>query len=158
VGPVGAAFPGVIKDGAVDRTVLSAAVIGNDAAMSRLEAIVHPLVGRAQQDWLKAEAARGAPMVVLDIPLLLEGGGEARVDVVVVVSAPEAVQCARVLQRPGMSPEKLAAILAKQMPDAEKRKRADFVIDTGQTLDATFADLKALVDRLKHWPARVWRE
>jgi dephospho-CoA kinase len=135
---------------------LSAAVIGKPDAMKRLEAIVHPLVKQAQQDWLTARAAEGAAMVVLDIPLLLDAGGPSRVDVVVVVSAPEAVQRARVLERPGMTPQKLDAILAKQLPDAEKRKRADFIIDTGQGLDHAFAEVEAVVKALKGRPGRIW--
>jgi dephospho-CoA kinase len=157
VGPVGAAFPGVLKDGAIDRTALSQAVIGKSGAMQRLEALIHPLVGEAQADWLRGQARKGAEMVVLDIPLLLENGGEARVDVVVVVSAPASVQRARVLARPGMTEEKFKALLARQMPDAEKRQRADFVIDTGQGLDHAFVQIEALVKGLKGRPGRVWR-
>lgn len=157
VEPVGAAFPGVVRDGAVDRTALSAEVIGKPEAMTRLEAIIHPLVAQVQRDWLLKQAEAGAGMVVLDVPLLLENGGEARVDAVVVVSAPPEIQRARVLERPGMTPDKLDAILAKQMPDAEKRKRADFVVDTGGGLDHAFTEVQALVNTLKGRPGRVWR-
>jgi dephospho-CoA kinase len=156
VGPVSAAFPTAFKDGGIDRAALSAAVIGKPEAMKRLEAIVHPLVKQAQQDWLTARAVEGAAMVVLDIPLLLDSGGPRRVDVVVVVSAPEAMQRARVLERPGMTPEKLDAILAKQLPDAEKRKQADFIIDTGRGLDHAFGEVEAVVKALKGRAGHVW--
>ena len=130
-----AAFPGTTADGKVDRAKLGARVLGDAAALARLEAIVHPLV-RASADRFVAEArAPGRPVVVLDIPLLFETGGEDRVDAVVVVSAPPEVQRARVLERPGMTPEKFSAILAKQLPDAEKRARADFVVDSSQGIE-----------------------
>jgi len=157
VEPVGAAFPGVVRDGAIDRTALSAAVIGKPEALKRLEAIIHPIVRQRQQNWLKAQDAALAPMVVLDIPLLFETGGRDRADVIVVVSAPADIQRARVLARPGMTPEKLDAILLKQTPDAEKRKGADFVVDTSQGLDHAFGEVKALVETLKGRPGRVWR-
>jgi len=131
VGPVGEAFPGVVVDGVVDRARLSAAVLGNSEALARLEAIVHPLVRAEEQRFLAAARAQGRRFAVLDIPLLLETGRDRDVDVVVVASAPEAAQRGRVLGRPGMTPERLDAILARQMPDAEKRRRAHFVIDTG---------------------------
>lgn len=134
-----AAFPGVTRDGAVDRTALSAEVVGKPEALARLEAIVHPLVGHGRAGFFEAATAAGADVVVLDIPLLFETGGERNVDAVVVVSAPAAVQRERVLARPGMTPEKLDAILARQTPDADKRARADFVVDTGQGLDAARA-------------------
>lgn len=130
-----AAFPGVVKDGAVDRAALSAQVVGKPEAMSRLEAIVHPLVGHSRVGFFEGATAAGADVVVLDIPLLFETGGEKAVDAVVVVSAPAELQRARVLERPGMTPEKLDGILARQLPDAEKRARADFVIDTGRGLE-----------------------
>ncbi len=136
VGPVGAAFPGVVADGAIDRTRLAKALGDDGAAFRRLEAIVHPLVLKGRLEDLAAAEARGAKLAVLDIPLLFETGGEAAVDAVVVVTAPAAVQAARVLARSGMTPERFEAILARQMPDAEKRRRADFVIDTGVGLEA----------------------
>ena len=135
VEPVGEAFPGVVVDGAIDRAKLSHFVVGKPDEMKRLEAIVHPLVGASRVDFFEAAQARGADVVVLDIPLLFETGGEKRVDAVVVVSAPADVQRARVLARPGMDEAKLDAILARQMADVEKRARAHFVIDTGQGLD-----------------------
>jgi dephospho-CoA kinase len=136
VEPVGQVFPGVIRDGAVDRTLLSAKIAGRPAALAELEAIVHPLVRARQAEWLAKVRSAGHAFAVLDIPLLLETGGETRVDVVVVASAPLDIQRTRVLARPGMSAAKLDAILARQMPDAEKRRRAHFVVDTGGTLEA----------------------
>ena len=145
VGPLGAAFPGVVVAGAVDRARLSEAVVGRPEAMARLEAIVHLLVRQAQIDFLAKAEAAGAPIVVLDIPLLFETGRDRFVDAVVVVSAPLELQRARVLDRPGMSPEKFEAILAKQTPDAEKRRRADYVIDTGQGLEAAREQVRSVL-------------
>jgi len=153
---VGAAFPGVVVDGRVDREKLSREVVGKPEALRKLELIVHPLVGEAQRAALQAAAASGARMVVLDIPLLFETGGRARVDVVVVVSAPGDVQRQRVLARPGMTPEKLEAILLKQMPDAEKRSRADFVVDTSLGLAHAEAQVVAIIDALKHREGKIW--
>lgn len=145
VGPVGNAFPGVLVDGAVDRTRLAEALGRDDTAFRRLEAIIHPLVAAGRLAELEAARASGVPLAVLDIPLLFETGGERAVDAVVVVSASEGVQRARVLARPAMTPERLEAILARQMPDAEKRRRADFVIDTGESLEATRARVAEIV-------------
>jgi len=156
VEPVGAAFPGVVVDGRIDRERLSREVVGKPEALRKLELIVHPLVGLAQRAALQAAADSGAKMVVLDIPLLFETGGRARVDVVVVVSAPGDVQRQRVLARPGMTPEKLDAILLKQMPDAEKRSRADFVVDTSQGLAHAEAQVVAIIDALKHREGKIW--
>jgi len=153
VAPVEAAFPGVVKDGAVDRAALSARVLGDAAALKRLEAIVHPLVGATRAGFFEAAKAKGADMVVLDIPLLFETGGEKNVDAVVVVSAPAELQRARVLERPGMTAEKLDAILAKQTPDADKRARAHFVVDTGQGLDAARAQVAEVIAAMRD-PAR----
>ena len=150
VEPVGAAFPGVVVDGSIDRALLSRAVIGSLEKMQKLEAIVHPLVGAAQRAFLERAKSDGARVVVLDIPLLFETGGEARVDATVVVSAPEDVQRQRVLERPGMTPEKLEAILTKQLPDAEKRRRADFVVDTSKGFAHADAQVVAIIDALKH--------
>lgn len=140
-----ARFPGVVVDGVVDREKLSAVVIGKPQAMSDLEQIVHPLVRADADAFLARHREAGAPLAVLDIPLLFEGSGRERVDQVVVVTAPEEQQRARVLARPGMSEEKFAAILARQVPDAQKRAQADHVIDTGQGLDAARSAVKALV-------------
>jgi dephospho-CoA kinase len=145
---VEAAFPGVTKGGAVDREALSARVVGNEAAIKRLEAIVHPLVRQMQLDFVAANRAAGAKYVVLDIPLLFEGDGARLVDKVVVVSAPPEMQRERVLARPGMTREKFEAILARQVPDAEKRARADFVIDTSGPFEATRAQVRAVLDAL----------
>ena len=136
VGPVSAAFPGVVVDGAVDRGILSTRVLGNLEALTRLEAIVHPLVRAARDGFLDAEAAAGAEVAVVEVQLLLEVGIDRDVDAVVVASASEAVQRERVLRRAGMTPEKLEQILTRQMPDAEKRRLADFVIDTGRGVEA----------------------
>jgi dephospho-CoA kinase len=135
VGPVGEAFPGAVKDGRVDREALRQAVLGDPEALKRLNAIVHPLVGRDRIGFFQKAEADGADMVVLDIPLLFETGGHANVDAVVVASAPADMQRERVLARPGMTAERLDAILTQQMADAEKRARAHFVVDTSRGLD-----------------------
>ena len=146
--PIGEAFPEAIKDGAVDRAALSKAVLGKPEAFKKLESIIHPLVGQEQLNWLEARSAEGSKIVVLDIPLLFETGGEARVDKVVVASARAEMQRERVLARDGMTAEKFEAILAKQVPDAEKRERADFVVDTSKGLDDARAQVAALVTKL----------
>ena len=143
VAAIEAAFPGTTGADAVDRAALSAAVLNDPAALARLEALVHPAVGEERRAFLAAHA--DAPIVLLDIPLLFETGGEGAVDKVAVVSAPPEVQRARVLARPGMIPARFDAILARQMPDAEKRARADVVIDTGGPLDATRAAVDAVI-------------
>lgn len=147
--PVEAAFPGVTVDGAVDREALSRRVVGDEAAIKRLETIVHPLVRQAQAEFLQTNRDAGTKVVVLDIPLLFESGGAKLVDKVAVVSAPADAQRERVLARPGMTAEKFEAILARQTPDAEKRARADFVIDTGGSLEATRAQVRAVLDALR---------
>lgn len=146
---VEAAFPGVTKDGGIDRTVLAAQVVGNEAAIKQLEAIVHPLVRGAQGRFLQANRDAGTKVVVLDIPLLFESGGAGIVDKVAVVSAPPELQRARVLARPGMTEAKFEAILARQVPDTDKRARADFVIDTGGSLDQTREQVRAVLDALR---------
>ena len=135
VGPVGDAFPGVVKDGRIDREALRQRVLGDPDALKRLNAIVHPLVAQDRIGFFAEAEAAGADLVVLDIPLLFETGGHANLDAVVVVTAPAQMQRERVLARPGMTPERLDAILAQQMSDAEKRARAHFVIDTGRGLE-----------------------
>lgn len=152
VGPVGAAFPGAVRDGAIDRDALSRLALGNPEAMRQLEQIVHPLVRSAQVAFLEQHRAAGTPIVVLDVPLLFEGGGERFCDAVVVVSAPTVVQRARVLARPGMTPERLDQILARQMPDAEKRKRADFVISTAFGLEDARAQVRMVLDAIGKAP------
>jgi len=149
-----AAFPGTTVDGAVDRTRLAQRVLGDPAALKRLEAIVHPLVQASERRFLAEAEARGEKVVLLDIPLLFETGGDERVDAVVVVSAPPEVQRGRVLERPGMTAEKLDAILAQQMPDAEKRRRADFVVDTSRSFDAARAQVRAVLAAVATMPKR----
>lgn len=149
-----AAFPGTTNANRVDRNRLAARVLNDEAALKRLEAIVHPLVQAAEQRLLEEAAARGEKVAVLDIPLLFETGGDQRVDAVVVVSAPAAVQLARVLERPGMTLDKLESILAKQMPDAEKRRRADFVVDTSRGLETARAQVRAILDTVATMPKR----
>jgi dephospho-CoA kinase len=151
---IAAAFPGAIVAGKVDRAKLGAVVLDDPAALQRLEAIVHPLVSAAKARFLADAQARGAEVVVLDIPLLFETGGETRVDAVVVVSAPADVQRARVLARPGMTADKLDALLARQMPDGEKRKRADFVVDTSGGFAATRAQVREILRAVATMPKR----
>lgn len=153
VGPVGEAFPGVVKEGAIDREALRQQVLGNPEALQRLNGIVHPLVGRDRAGFFKAAEADGADMVVLDIPLLFETGGHANVDAVVVVTAPADMQRERVLARPGMSPERLDAILAQQLADAEKRARAHFVVDTSRGLEPARAQVAEIIAAMRD-PAR----
>jgi dephospho-CoA kinase len=149
-----AAFPGTTASGKVDRDKLAARVLGDSAALKRLEAIVHPLVQEAERRLLAEAEARGEKVAVLDIPLLFETGREKRVDAVVVVSAPPDVQRSRALERPGMTVDKLDAILAKQMPDDEKRRRADFVVDTSRGFEAARADVRAILDAVATMPNR----
>ncbi len=154
VAAVEAAFPGTVRDGKVDRGKLAAQVLGDAAALERLQAIVHPLVQEAERRLLAEAQARGEKLAVLDIPLLFETGGEARVDAVVVVTAPAQVQRARVLERPGMTIEKLESILARQMPDAEKRRRADFVVDTSAGFAAAREQVRAIIEAVGRMPKR----
>lgn len=156
VAPIQALFPEAVVDGRVDRDLLSRAVLGKPEAMKQLEAVVHPLVGIVQRTFLEKAAADGATMAVIDVPLLYETGGEKRVDVVVVVSAPAALQRQRVLARPGMTPEKFELILKKQVPDEVKRSRADFVVDSAQGLAHAEAQVVAIIAALKHRPGKIW--
>jgi dephospho-CoA kinase len=143
-----AAFPGTTAEGHVDREKLGEAVLGNPAAIRKLEGIVHPLVRNAEEKFL-AEAARGgAAVAVLDIPLLFETGGEKRCDAVVVVSAPAAVQRARAFERAGMTESKFQSLLAKQMSDTEKRARADFIVDSGQGFEAARAQVREILRKV----------
>lgn len=160
---IDAAFPGVVVDGAVDRDALGKRVFGDDAALKTLEAIVHPLVRRMQDDFLKRCAARRVRLAVLDIPLLFEVRLDIRCDVLVVVSAPAFIQAARVLSRPGMTREKFDGILARQMPDAEKRRRADFVVPTGRGKAISLRRLTRIARLMKnaaatHWPPDAFAE
>lgn len=143
-----AAFPGTTTDGKVDRQKLSAQVVHDPAAMKRLEGIVHPMLRAHQQAFLDAAEHSGAAVAVLDVPLLYETGGESRVDAVVVVTTSPEVQRQRILERPLMTEEKLDAILARQMPDAEKRKRADFVVDTSHGLEPVRAQIRDILARV----------
>jgi len=149
VDAVEAAFPGVVRDGAVDRALLGQRVLGDPEALKRLNGIVWPLMGEVRADFFRRAEETGADIVVLDIPMLLETGGEKNVDAVVVVSAPADVQRDRVLARPGMTKVKYDAILAAQMPDGAKRERADFVVDTSQGLDHARAQVGALLESLR---------
>ena len=159
-----AAFPGTTKDGVVDRAELSRQVMADPAALTRLEGIVHPFVRQAERAFLMREAARGAAMAVLEVPLLLETGGDRLVDVVIVVSAGQAAQRARVMARPGMTSDKLEHLLSRQMPDAEKRRRADFVVDTSGPVERSAEAIDTIVAGLRerqgvayhrHWARAV---
>jgi dephospho-CoA kinase len=152
-GAIEAAFPGTTRQGKVDRTVLGRRVVGDPPAMRVLEAIVHPMVREAEKRFLAAAATSGAQVAVLDIPLLFETGGESRVDAVVVVSAPAKVQRARALER-GMSQAQFEALLARQMPDAEKRRRADFVVDSSKGIEPARAQVRAILTAVAKMPAR----
>ena len=140
-----AAFPGTTVDGRVDREKLAHRVLGDGAALKRLESIVHPLVRSAEVKFLERAKAAGAKIAVLDIPLLFETGGDKRVDAVVVVSTTAEIQRTRALQRPGMTDDKLTAILSKQMPDDEKRRRADFVVDASHGFDSARSQVQAIL-------------
>jgi dephospho-CoA kinase len=149
VGPVVGAFPGTLKDGAIDRQELSRQLSVDPGKLRLLESIVHPLVRRREADFLNHYREAGTEIAVLDIPLLFETGGEERVDVVVVVTCDPQIQRQRVLARPGMSEDKLKMILARQVPDREKRKKADFVIDTGAGMDAARQRVREIISSLK---------
>lgn len=149
VAPIGELVPDAIIDGAVDRAILGQYVLKDAALLKALEVIVHPLAGAAQKAFLMHEMEKGTKAVVLDIPLLLENSGEAYVDSVVVVSAPPALQRARVLARAGMSEERFSDILAKQMPDAEKRKKAEFIVDSSISLEDAQAQVRAILKQIR---------
>jgi dephospho-CoA kinase len=154
VAAIEAAFPGTTSGGKIDRNKLAAKVIDDKAALTRLEAIVHPLVAMAREKFLAGTQARGAPVVVLDIPLLFEIGGSSSCDAVVVVSAPAEIQRARAFARPGMTEDKFAALLAKQVPDAEKRARADFIVDSSQGLDHARAQVHDILKAIAKMPRK----
>ena len=151
---VEAAFPGTTVGGKVDRAKLSARVVHDQAAIKQLEQIVHPMLGASRKKFLDEAEASGAPVVVMDIPLLFETGGEKRVDAVVVVSTDAASQRERILARGTMTNEALDGILARQMPDAEKRKRADFVVDTSHGLDPVRAAIRDILAEVVKMPQR----
>ena len=148
VGPIGALVPEAIVNGAVDRAILGQHVLKDADKLKALEAIVHPLAGAAQRQFLIENEARGTKIVVLDIPLLLEGNGEKFVDSVVVVSAPYELQRTRVLARPGMSEERFADILSKQVPDAEKRQRAEFIVDSSISVEDAETQVRAILEAI----------
>ena len=154
VAPVEAAFPGVAVDGKINRGELAERLVGKPDAIKQLESIVHPLVRAVSQRFIEEQAARGARVIVLDIPLLLETGGEKNVDAVVVVSAPPAVQRERVLKRPGITAEKLDALLKRQMSDAEKRARAHFVVDSSRSFDSARAQVHGILRAVASLPGR----
>jgi dephospho-CoA kinase len=158
VAAIAQAFPGAVVEGAVDRARLGAAVLGDPERLALLESIVHPLVRDEEEIFLAAAVAAGRRLAVLDIPLLLETGGQTRCDAVLVVTAAPEVQRARVLARPSMSEEKFAAILAKQMPDAQKRGQAHFRVDTDRGFPSAQAQVRSIVSCLAGRPGRVLRE
>jgi dephospho-CoA kinase len=149
-----AAFPGTTEGGKVDRDKLATRVLGDKPALQRLESIVHPLVREAETRFLSEAERNGASVVVLDIPLLFETGGHERVDAVVTVSAPDDVQRARLLERAGMTEEKLEALIANQLPDVEKRRRADFIVDSSQGFDAARAQVAEILRHIAKMPKR----
>jgi dephospho-CoA kinase len=154
VAPIEAAFPGTTVNGEVDREKLAKRVLDDPAAIKKLEGIVHPLVRAAEEHFLTEAERKNARVAVLDIPLLFETGGDRRCDAVVVVSAPEEVQHARIFERPSMTAQKFSAIAANQMPDAEKRRRADFVVDTSKGFDAARAQVREILARVATMPNR----
>lgn len=148
LGPIGAAFPGTVRDGALDREALRKVVLNDPTALRRLEAIIHPLVRRAEAAFLARARRRGTRAVLLDIPLLLETGRQRDMDQVVITSVPPALQAARVLRRPGMTRERLAAIRARQMPDAARRRHADLWLRNGLSKHALQARIRRYLARL----------
>lgn len=156
VAAVAAAFPGVLREGAIDRAELGRRVFGDPAALGRLEGVLHPAVRRDQAAFLKRQARRGCKLAVLDVPLLFETGADIDCDAVAVVSAPPFVQAARVLARPGMTRQRLAAIRAQQMADAEKRRRADYVIPSGLGRRAALRAVTRIVARARTLKPRRW--
>ena len=157
IAAIASAFPGVVREDGIDRAALARAVFSDDAALDRLESILHPLVDKEQERFLKIAARHRTPLVVLDIPLLFETGRERNCDFVAVVSAPRLVQEQRLRARPGMDRMRLEKILARQMPDAEKRRRADFVIPTGRSRGETMRTISRIVAGLRTQPAASCR-
>jgi dephospho-CoA kinase len=149
-----AAFPGTTADGAVDRQKLAKRVLKDPAAIKKLEGIIHPFVRAAEEHFLAEAERKNTQVAVLDIPLLFETGGDRRCDAVVVVSAPEDIQRTRIFERPGMTEQKFAGIVANQMPDVEKRRRADFVVDTSRGFDAARAQVREILARVVTMPKR----
>jgi dephospho-CoA kinase len=157
VAPIEAVFAGTTTDGKVDRVKLSAALLHDPCGFEKLERIVHPVVEAAEREFLHGEWSRGARMALLEIPLLFETGGDERVDVTIVVAAPPAVQRQRALQRPVMTAEKLDALLARQMSNAEKCRRADFVVDTGLPIEQSLAQVDAIIAALQGREGTAYR-
>jgi dephospho-CoA kinase len=149
VAKIAQAFPGIVRDSAVDRVALSALVAGDPAALKKLEALVHPLVTEDRDAFIRAAAEKGEAIILLDIPLLFETGAEAGLDALVVVSAPSAVQRARALSRPGMTAEKFESLLARQLPDVDKRAKAHFVVVTDKGLDHARAKVKMILAAIR---------
>jgi dephospho-CoA kinase len=149
------AFPGSTSGGRVDRTKLAAMVLNDNAALARLESIVHPMVTASREKFLATARAQGTKVVVLDVPLLFETNANRGCNAVVVVSAPAEIQRQRAFERPGMTDDKLAAILAKQMPDAEKRRRADFIVDSSQSFDHTHAQIREILRKVAKLEPRL---
>ena len=154
VAPIESAFPGTTAGGKVNREKLGQRVLGDELAMKRLEHIVHPLVRQAEERFLNEAQEKGAKVALLDIPLLYETAGDKRCDAVVVVSAPADIQRVRAFQRPGMREDKFAAILAKQTPDTEKRRRADFVVDTSKGLEPARVQVRDILQAIVKMPQR----
>ena len=154
VAPIESAFPGTTAGGKVNREKLGQRILGDELAMKRLEHIVHPLVRQAEERFLNEAQEKGAKVALLDIPLLYETAGDKRCDAVVVVSAPADIQRVRAFERPGMSEDKFAAILAKQTPDTEKRRRADFVVDTSKGLEPARAQVRDILQAIVKMPQR----
>ncbi|EJW21060.1 coaE protein [alpha proteobacterium IMCC14465] len=155
VAPLGKYFPDAIKNDAVDRTVLGQLVLNDSEKLQKLESIVHPLAGQMQKDFLETQEAAGKKAVILDIPLLLEKNAEGLVDVVVVVSTSPEIQKKRVLERPGMTEEKFLSILGKQMPDAQKREKADFIVDSSISIEDAHRQIRDIIRGLDAFPARA---
>ena len=155
VAAIEAAFPGVARGGKIDRKLLSEKIAGSPQRLRQLEAIVHPMVVAAEIDFLIEQENKGEKLAVLEIPLLFETGAEKRIDVTVVLSAPAELQRERVLARPGMSVDKLEHLLARQLPDAERRARADYVVDSGESLEDMHRALDKLIESLQNRQGRV---
>ncbi|TDI61148.1 MAG: dephospho-CoA kinase [Alphaproteobacteria bacterium] len=151
-----ATFPGVVIDGVLDRAALGQRVFGQLPELRKLEAIIYPMMGKAQRDFLRQATQRGDPVVVLDVPLLFETGGDKYVDASVVVSAPKDLQRKRVLARPDMTMEKFAGVLSQQMPDGEKRKRADYIVHSGLGKAFALQQVRAILQQMKNYDGSVW--
>jgi dephospho-CoA kinase len=152
-----AVFPGTTRDGVVDRTILAQRVVSSESAFKKLEAIIHPLVRAAQWSFLLAEQDKGSDLAVLEIPLLFETGAHGLFDAIIVASAPAEAQRERILARPGMTVEKLEAVLSRQWPDAAKREKADYVVDTGAPLEDTYGQIDAILREILKKPPLAYQ-